>query len=343
MSGAVTQAAARLPDFAPGWPLRNPHLQSTLASMSPRRLLWRLHDRSMEDAAHPHLLECGGGDRLLGFHSPQPAGHAPRGLVVLIHGWEGCHDSVYLYSMACHLYAAGYNVFRLDLRDHGGTHALNREPFHSARMSDVLGGIRAILCLDATRPLFCVGFSLGGSFALRIALQGAAQGLRPELAIGISPAINPAATLNAIDHGNPLYLRYFLKKWRKTLENKNNAWPEHFDFSAAFRFGTLTEATRHFAETLTEHRDLRRYLDAYTLTPAMLKDAPVPVAVITAQDDPVIPFADFAGLRAIGSVAAFLAPRHGGHCGYIANWRLQSWAERAVTALLDAACAGENR
>ena len=54
----------------------------------------------------------------------------------------------------------------------------------------------------------------------------------------------------------------------------------------------------------------------------------------SAQDDPVVPFRDFAGLAARGSVAAFEATRRGGHCGFIENLGLECWAERRVSALL---------
>src|SRR5690606_25507347 len=132
-----------------------------------------------------------------GYHSRQD-GDA-HGLVVLIHGWEGCHESTYLYSMACALFAAGYNVFRLNLRDHGGTHHLNREVFHSARIAEVVGAIRAVQALDGARPLFVVGFSLGGNFALRVGMHGPAAGVTPRLTVGICPSINPRATIAAID------------------------------------------------------------------------------------------------------------------------------------------------
>ena len=66
----------------------------------------------------------------------------------------------------------------------------------------------------------------------------------------------------------------------------------------------------------------------------MLMGAASPVAILTAQDDTVIPFADFAGLGVRGSVLAFDAPKRGGHCGFIENLRLESWAEKRVVELL---------
>ena len=214
----VKAAAAARQDFEPSWWLAHPQLQSVLATKSPRRRQWLRRGSRMEAVAQMQVLDCGEGVRLAGWHSrPSPAAAA---LVVLIHGWEGSHESAYLYSMACRLYADHWSVFRLNLRDHGGTHALNPELFHSARMGEVLGAVRAARALDPAGPLAVVGFSLGGNFALRVGLQGPATGVVPALSIGICPSINPGATLQAIDDGPTIFRRYFLDKWRKTLRAK---------------------------------------------------------------------------------------------------------------------------
>lgn len=330
---ADASAPAEMPQpFSPSGLLCNTHVQSILASMSPRRRHWRRRDDHMEKAAQRHVLDCGDDVRLLGFHSPHPQS---RGLVVLIHGWEGCQDSVYLYAMACTLYAAGYSVFRLNLRDHGETHALNELPFHSARMAEVLGAFHAIQQLETTRPLICVGFSLGGNFALRVGLMGPPVDITPNLSIGISPAINPEATLEAIDAGSAIYRRYFLKQWRQTLKKKSDVWPGRFDFSDLDTQTRFVDVTRRFVEHYTEYPSYEAYLGAYTLTPAMLMNAPSPLAIITAQDDPVIPFADFKDLRVTGSLHALETPAHGGHCGFIENWKMQGWADRSVLHMIE--------
>ena len=89
---APPDAAAGLPkamDFAPPRWLRNPHVQSILASSGLRRLLARRARRAIERGAVEHVIDCGDGVRLQGFHSKQTARPEARGLVVLLHGWEG--------------------------------------------------------------------------------------------------------------------------------------------------------------------------------------------------------------------------------------------------------------
>lgn len=328
-------AVSPTPDpFRPPWLLAHHQLQSILATKRPSHRLWRRRGSTMAAVATAHTLDAGDGVRLTGWHSRQPQGRPPRGLCVLIHGWEGSQDSSYLYSMACQVYAAGWNVFRLNLRDHAGSHALNEALFHSARMDEVLHAIRAVQALDGAAPLAVIGFSLGGNFALRVGLLGPAAGIVPALSIGISPSIDPGATLRAIDEGPVIFRRYFLQKWRQTLRAKAAAWPGRYDFSIYDRLDNFVDTTRQFVSEHTEYASLADYLAVYTLTPAMLIDAPTPLAIITAQDDAVIPFRDFDGLAVRGSVIAYDAPRHGGHCGFIENFALESWAERRVLPLL---------
>lgn len=318
--------------FAPGFGLRSAGLQSTLASKRPARRMWLRRGLDLNAFSSAHVLDCADGVRLTGRHNAQPDGHS-RGLVILIHGWEGCHDSSYLYSMAAQVFSAGFNVFRLNLRDHGGTHDLNEEMFHSARMGEVLEAVAAIRQLDPADPFYVIGFSLGGNFALRVALQGPARDLCPHLTVGISPSINPRATLEGIDGGPGLFRWYFLDKWRKTLAAKRRVWP-HYDFSAYDKLKSFVEVTRRFVTDFTEYAGYDEYLAQYTLTPAMLMDAPAPIAIISARDDTVIPIRDFEGLCARGSVLSCDLTEHGGHCGFIENWRLACWAETRVLELL---------
>ena len=323
--------------FNPAPGLRSAFVQSMLASKRPARWLWRRRGLDLNASARFVELvtadEHGAPVTLTGWHSAKPN---PRSLVVLIHGWEGSHDSSYLYGLACTLHTAGHSVFRLNLRDHGSTHhGLNEGMFHSARMAEVLGAVHGTQALEAPgTPLQVVGFSLGGNFALRVGLYGPAAGIQPALCVGISPALNPGSTLRAIDEGPALINRYFLDKWRKTMDAKARAFPSRYDFAPQKKLRNFTEITRTFVAEHTEYPDLETYLAQYTLRPAQLMQSPTPLAVLTARDDSVCPPADFEGLSAAGSVRHYLATPRGGHCGFIQDWTLRSWAEGEVSRWL---------
>src|SRR5690606_23051049 len=127
-----------LAPFSPPPGLRNGFIQSVLASKRPAARLWR-HAGIDLDALSAHEIlqsedEQGQPVTLTGYFTPHPQA---RALVVLLHGWEGSHQSSYLYGVAAALHQAGYALFRLNLRDHGDSHHLNRALFHSARLREV--------------------------------------------------------------------------------------------------------------------------------------------------------------------------------------------------------------
>ena len=80
-------------------------------------------------------------------------------LVILIHGWEGSAESTYLQLMAHHLYAAGISVYRLNLRDHGDSHHLNEDLFHSCRLDEVVAAIEQLAQRFSTQKIYLLGFS----------------------------------------------------------------------------------------------------------------------------------------------------------------------------------------
>jgi len=121
------------------------------------------------------VVEGGNGVRLLGYLSRRPDDES-HGLVVLIHGWEGSSESAYMLSTGRYLFERGFDVFRLNLRDHGRSHRLNEGLFHGALTEEVLNAAVEISRL-ARGNSFIVGFSLGGNFALRIALRAPQAGI----------------------------------------------------------------------------------------------------------------------------------------------------------------------
>src|SRR5262245_29450359 len=165
----VTPLAAFAP---PAW-LVNAHLQSIVPSLRLRRPLLLRRSRRMLDCAQTQIVDCGEGVRLLGHYSSQAAAEREpaRELVILLHGWEGSADSMYVLSLGSYLFDLGCDIYRLNFRDHGPSHHLNEEIFHSCRLDEVVGAVAAIQRAIPHRRLTLAGFSLGGNFALRVAAR----------------------------------------------------------------------------------------------------------------------------------------------------------------------------
>ena len=309
--------------------LRHRHVQSLLAGWPVRQRLLRTDARALLQASQPELLDCGDGVKLLGYHAG--ASGASRGLAILLHGWEGSAEASYVLSVGGTLHAAGYDVFRLNFRDHGETHDLNRELFHSCRIDEVVGAVRRIATAHSARRTFLIGHSLGGNFALRVAVRAPAIGLQLTKVVAICPVLRPHSTMRALEQGLWLYREYFLRRWRRSLLAKAACFPELYDFGDLRRFPTLTATTAFFVERYTSFADLDAYLAGYAVTGRALEGLAVPTRLIAAADDPVIPSDDLRDLASSRSLQIDLFP-HGGHCGFLESYRLRSWLDRAVLA-----------
>jgi predicted alpha/beta-fold hydrolase len=327
-------------DYRPPRWLRNPHLQSLLSSTSLRRksggkLLQRLGAVTVE-----HMIDVDDG-RLQGFHTTLP-GREPRGLVVLLHGWEGSSESGYMRHTAAQLLERGFAVFRLNFRDHGDTHHLNKEMFHSNRLAEVVQAVQRVAETFPARPLLIAGYSLGGNFALRVALAAPAAGIPLLHAIAVCPAIDPAGVLRALESGLPLYHWYFMKKWRRSLLRKRALFPEHHDFDDRVLALDMRGLTHWMVQRHSQFGGLDDYFDGYNIGGGRLAALQVPVSVLAAADDPVCPPDALPGLglpaHSLLQIADF-----GGHCGFIEGADLRGWSERWVADQLETAVAANGR
>ena len=321
-------------EFRPRGLLRNPHVQSVLASSGVRRLLFRRRRALLENGATEHILDCGNGIRLQGFLTRQSAHPAPRALAVLLHGWEGSVQSSYILHTGSRLLAEGCDVFRLNFRDHGQTHHLNRELFHSCRIDEVVGAMKQIAERFGQRPLLVGGYSLGGNFALR----APAAGIPLAWAFAVCPVISPHAGLKSIEDAPWFYETYFMRKWRKSLRRKQSLFPQSPLFSESELKGSMRELTRQMVLRHTDFGTLENYLEGYSIAGDTLASLRIPATILTAEDDPVIPIADFRALKLPPLVELDIAA-HGGHCGFISDFSLHTFtsdyiAERVLAHLV---------
>ncbi len=317
----------------PLW-LRSPHVQSLLGS-SPLRMRHGARVlAALGTQAETVVLDAGEGVRLQGVYNAVHAG-GPHGLALLLHGWEGSAESSYMRLTAARLLQAGFATFRLNFRDHGGTHHLNTGLFHSNRIDEVVRAAVAVSRRYPIRPLVAAGYSLGGNFALRLALRAPAAGLPLARVAAVCPLIDPAATMGAMEQGLPPYLRYFEHKWRRSLQRKRELFPDEHDFDDATLRLRMRDLTAWLVQRHTDFAGLDEYFDGYSIAGDRLAGLQVPADLLMAADDPVIPLRDFRELHAGGGMRLELA-RHGGHCGFLENRQLDGYAERWVAQRLAA-------
>ena len=313
-------------DFKPPRLLQNPHVQSVLASSGVRRFVALRRGNEIETRAVEHILDCGEGIRLQGFHTAQRVRAQALGLVVLLHGWEGSARSNYVLSTGARLLREGFDVFRLNFRDHGETHHLNREIFHSCRIDEVVNAVGEIVSRFPSRALAIAGFSLGGNFALRVALRAPTAGIALAYALAVCPVISPASGLFGIENAPRFYERYFRYKWMRSLRAKQALFPDTELFSREELEDNLRGLTRSLVLRHTSFGSLENYLNGYSIEGDRLATLRVPATILTAADDPVIPIEDFRKLKLPPNVELDIAA-HGGHCAFIRDFSLRSFTE----------------
>jgi len=321
--------------FRPRRWLRGRHIQTILPSLPLRRAGIMRRAVPLLASSEELLLDCGDHVTLQAFHSsPARRGREPgKRLAVLLHGWEGSADSQYLLSLAQSLFAAGFEVVRLNLRDHGATHHLNRDLFHSCRLPEVVGAVRALARKFSGMPLVLAGFSLGGNFMLRVASHAEARHLPIERVIAISPVLDPAATLVTLERGPFIYHHYFVRKWSRSLAKKQLAWPDVYDFEELLRIRNLREMTRQLVLSHTEYPTMDDYLAGYAITGNRLTTLAAPATLFIALDDPIIEAQDLVRLARVPHLD-IVTTAHGGHCGFIETLGENHWIDMQMVKLL---------
>jgi hypothetical protein len=316
-------------EFTPRWLWGNRHFQSILPSILPRRRL-QLRAAQLLAASRELILDCGEGVRLQAFHARPDRANGQA--AILLHGWEGSADAYYVLSLAAHLHAAGVEVVRLNLRDHGATHHLNEGLFHSCRLPEVCGAVAALGRQLPAAP-WLIGFSLGGNFMLRVAASGDPHLPRLAGVVAVSPVLHPDSAMRAMEEGWQVYQNYFVKKWSSSLRRKRALWPGLPIDEEIFRVGSLREMTRLLVQRHTEFPDLAAYLDGYAITGERLARLAAPATILSALDDPIIPAADLPRL-ARGPRLQLLTVRRGGHMGFMESPWAGSWINAFVARQL---------
>ncbi len=308
--------------FNPPFWMRPGIVQTALASLKFRKR----GPNAMLDAAEDRIIQCGDGVRLRGSYSRHPDN---RALFIFLHGWEGSQDSTYVVSCGRHMYERGASVFRLNYRDHGGSHDLNEGLFYSTLFNEVFDAVREAARLADGAPVYIVGFSLGGNFALRVgrALRDMSV---PGLAriFAISPVVDPWGAAPLIDV-NPLYRRYFRKKWSASLRRKQELHPHLYDFTDVLRHRRVLAMTEALLPRYSEFERMEDYFNAYRLDPDDLLRCSVPIEIITAADDGMIPERDIRRLN-LPEHSRLIVLEHGGHNGFFQSLLGPTWYDAHI-------------
>jgi predicted alpha/beta-fold hydrolase len=312
--------------FEPHPLLRNGHLM-TIASV-----FWQRNFAL--PAAEDRLFRLAEETQILGRCHWQAGARRDAAVLVLVHGLEGSSESLYMLGIAEQAYARGFSVVRLNQRNCGGTERLTPTLYNSGLSGDYRAVLEELAGGDGFDAIFFAGYSMGGNLVTKMAgeLGGAAPAaLRAVCAV--CPALDLAACADALERAdNFVYEKHFVRGLMKRYAYKAALFPERYRRDG---FGPV-RTVREFDEKITApnfgFRDAAEYYEKSSAR-RVVGEIRVPTLVVTAQDDPFVPYAATAaaGVRENPAIT-FEAPEHGGHCAFISrrSGKDRFWAEKRI-------------
>jgi len=254
--------------------------------------------------------------------------------LVVLHGLEGSSDSGYMRGCAEKATLAGFNVLRLNQRNCGGTEHLTPTLYHSGRSGDLRAVALELIQRDHLPEIFFAGYSMGGNLVLKMAGEfGNAAPKELRGIVAVAPCFDLAACADALgERRNYVYNAHFVRRLKRRMRRKARLFAGIYSLNGLDRVGSV----RDFDERITapfcgfDGAD-----DYYAKASAMRVLAAIraPTLILTAQDDPFVPYSTFdnAAIRGNANIRV-MAPVHGGHCGFISEegGEERFWSEARV-------------
>jgi len=320
------------PEFEPHPLLRNGHAQTLAAAFVPRRF--------DIPPAEARLFQVDANSRVLAHCHWQPERRKDAPVLIVVHGLEGSSGSNYVRGIAEKAYVRGFHVVRVNQRNCGGTEALTPTLYNSGMSGDYRAVLEELSTDDGFEQVFFAGYSMGGNLVTKMA--GEISAAVPKALRGVCavcPALDLAACADALERReNFFYQHHFVTGLMSRFARKQKLFPDRYKLNSLPPIRTV----RQFDDVITAphfgYRDAQDYYD-HVGAKRVAAEVRVPMLMITAQDDPFVPYTAFAAAKISQNPAIrFVAPEHGGHCGFISkhSGSERFWAEQRIVDFCEA-------
>jgi predicted alpha/beta-fold hydrolase len=290
-------------------------------------------------SAEERLFQVDPQSRLLAHCHWQADNRADAPVVVIVHGLEGSSDSDYARGVAEAAFKRGYNAIRINQRNCGGSESLTPTLYNSGMSADYRAVCEELAEHDGFREIFFTGYSMGGNLVLKMggeyreAFPTALRGI-----CAVCPALDLAACADALERwDNYFYQWHFVTGLLQRYKRKAASMPECYRQNG---FGPV-RTVRQFDDAITAPNFGYRNAEEYYETASakrVLKYLRVPTLLITAKDDPFVPYSSILAAGAEKNPAInLIAPKNGGHCAFISRQggTARFWAEQSVLDFCD--------
>lgn len=284
--------------------------------------------------AEQRLFRVAEDSQLLGACHWQAGKRKDVPVIAIVHGLEGSCDSDYVLGIAEKAYQRGFHVVRLNQRNCGGSEKLTPTLYNSAMSEDYQAVLEELAKSDGFTQIFFVGYSMGGNLVTKMA--GEYGNAVPRALRGvctICPAIDLAASADALEkRENYFYQRWFVQGLMARYARKVALFPQIYSRDGLGKIRSVREFDDAITAPCFGYRDAQEYYEAAGARKVVAR-VRVAMLMITAQDDPFVPYEAFlAALVEENPAIQFVAPQYGGHCGFISRHggTERFWAEARV-------------
>lgn len=297
--------------FKPAWWLKNRHLQ-TLYS-----ILFRKHiklDMVRENFTLPD------GDIIALDWTSNRSSNKP--ILIVLHGLEGSSNSGYIRGLMQQSVVHGFRSVCLHFRGCAGNESDIRDnpskSYHAGETQDLTNFLESLLkTIDATIPIFIVGYSLGGNVLLKWLGENNRYSERIKAAVAVSTPFELAKSVDYLSVGfSRLYTWHLLRSLRKSMLHKFFNKSKYLNHSELNKIKTLREFDNKITAPMHGFLSADDYYSKSS-SKQYLSKIKTPTLIINAIDDPFFPKEALPNLDELSpSITLELTP-HGGHVGFI--------------------------
>ena len=260
------------------------------------------------------LITMTDGDRLLCYyHQPQGLDYKQlKGLVILIHGLTGDHNSSYVRYATRAALDNDYAVLRVCQRGAGDGASLAKSSYHAGRHDDIAVIAQEMAARHTALPLYLCAYSLGGTMAVNLV------GRRQDLT-AIKGVVSFCAPLDMTQSAhrfhqprNRVYNCHFTKSLISHELSRQR--PSGLSEADLHRLGSV----RDYDDAITCHIAGYKTADHYyegTSAIAHLPHIQTSTLLVHSDNDPLIPVDAYLKIKTHSSLFCVIT-KGGGHVGF---------------------------
>lgn len=304
--------------FSPRWWLRNPHLQTIVAS----KLI-----KHPPIASISERLELNDGDFLDINWSKKTTGE----FVCIFHGLAGSIHSAYVAAVFNQLESDGMRPVFMHWRSCSGEPNRLARSYHSGSTEDIHRMVELVRNRFPNVPVNAIGYSLGANALLKYVGEQAEK-CQLSGAIGVCPPLLLNIGADKLNTGVTRgYQRYLLTQMREHHEVKRKQYPELGLKPATNALNNFWKFDDALTAPLHGFANANDYYEKCSAR-QFLKDITIPTQIIYALDDPFFTVDVLPTESELSPTVTLELSEYGGHVGFVGDKSCKFWLAKHVSS-----------